>query len=137
MEILLRLLIIIVALSGFLAAFYIWRQKRRSEKLICPLNSDCEVVVHSRYSTLFGLPLEWLGFAYYLSVIVSQTLNFFLPVQLAVVQPLILWLTVAAFLFSLYLIYIQIIKLREWCAWCLLSAIFCTIIFLASIAIYS
>ena len=138
LEILLRLLILTVALGGFLVAFHIWRKKRRAEKLICPLNSNCEIVVHSRYSTFLGQPLESLGLVYYFLMIVSQTGSLLSPVwRASVLSSLILWLTIMAFIFSVYLLYIQAVKLREWCAWCLLSAIFCSIIFLVSLKIAS
>ncbi len=42
-------------------------------------------------------------------------------------------LTGAAFLFSLYLTFIQTFALREWCTWCLCSAALCLIIFSLSL----
>lgn len=134
---LLRLLIASVALGGFFIAFYIWRQKHRVETLVCPLHSNCETVIHSAYSTFLGLPLEWLGMFYYAVVAISYVSFLFSPAARALnLMLLISWVTVAAFLFSLYLTYIQAVKLREWCTWCLISALFCSIIFLASLAIY-
>ena len=44
-------------------------------------------------------------------------------------------ITVMATLFSFYLTYIQASKLKEWCTWCLISALLCSIIFLASLAL--
>ncbi len=125
---LLRWFIVLVALGGFAIAFYIRRKKTRAETLICPLHSNCETVIHSPYSTFLGWPLELWGMFYYALVTLSYIFFVLLPV--------ILWLTVFAFLFSLYLTYIQAVKLREWCTWCLISALFCSIIFLASLAIY-
>ncbi|MBI4090666.1 MAG: hypothetical protein HY422_01440, partial [Candidatus Komeilibacteria bacterium] len=58
---LLRLLIILVASGGFAVAFYIWRKKQHAEVLVCPLHSNCAVVIHSQYSTFLGFPLELWG----------------------------------------------------------------------------
>jgi len=139
MATLLHLLIIIVALGGWSIAFHIRRKKNRTEKLVCPLNSNCETVVHSRYSTFLGLPLEWWGLGYYsLIALAHLALLFSSPAPAILILPmLVLWLTVFAFLFSFYLTYVQAAKLHEWCAWCLISALFCSIIFLTSLAIYS
>lgn len=137
MAVLLRLLIILVALGGFAIAFYIRRKKLRAETLVCPLNSNCETVIHSAYSTFLGVPLEWLGMFYYAVVAVSYVSFIFSPAARAFnLTLLISWVTVMAFLFSLYLTYIQAVKLREWCTWCLISVLFCSIIFLASLALY-
>lgn len=137
MENLLRLLITVVALGGFFIAFYIWRQKHRAEALVCPLHSNCETVIYSAYSTFLGVPLELWGMGYYAAVSISYVSFIFLPAARAL-NPMLLisWVTVVAFLFSLYLTYVQAVKLREWCTWCLISALFCSIIFLASLAIY-
>ncbi|MBI2097416.1 MAG: vitamin K epoxide reductase family protein [Candidatus Vogelbacteria bacterium] len=137
MDNLLRLLIVVVALAGFAVAFYIWRQKRRAEGLVCPLHSNCAAVIHSQYSTFLGLPLELWGMGYYALVALTYLSFILAPAARALnLMHLISWLSVLAFLFSLYLTYIQAVKLREWCTWCLISALFCSIIFLTSLAIY-
>ena len=50
--------------------------------------------------------------------------------------PAVFWalaLTTAAFLFSLYLTFIQGFVLREWCEWCLVSAFLCAAIFILAL----
>ncbi|MBI2100623.1 MAG: vitamin K epoxide reductase family protein [Candidatus Vogelbacteria bacterium] len=137
MDNLLRFLIVATAGGGFAVAFYIWRQKRRAEALVCPLNSNCATVIHSQYSTFLSLPLELWGMAYYGLVVLTYLSLILSPAARALnLIPLISWLSVLAFLFSLYLTYIQAVKLREWCTWCLISALFCSIIFLTSLALY-
>ena len=134
---LLRLLIVLVAVGGFAVAFYIWRKKRRAEGLVCPLHSNCETVIHSQYSIFLGFPLELWGMGYYVLVALTYILFILAPAARALdLMLFISWLSILAFLFSLYLTYIQAVKLREWCTWCLISALFCSIIFLASLAIY-
>ena len=59
--------IIIVAIvgSGFLLARYIFIKKKRKEKIVCLLDSNCDIVVHSQYSTFLGVPLEVFGMIYF------------------------------------------------------------------------
>ena len=127
------LLIIFSAFGGFLIAFYIRHKKSSREVLVCPLNSNCEEVIHSDYSRFFGIPVEILGLLYYGVIAVSYGFIIGLPEY---VSPNLLYILFAlsggAFLFSLYLTFIQAFTLREWCTWCLTSAALSTIIFISS-----
>lgn len=125
------LLIISAALAGTALAAYIYRKKRTHKVLVCPLKADCESVVHSEYATFFGIPVELLGMAYYSLIAVSYAVIAAAPAVAA--SPLVfglLAITSAAFLFSLYLTFIQAFAIKQWCSWCLLSAGLCTLIFI-------
>lgn len=125
-----HIILIFAAFGGFLLSFYIRHKKRSHEKMTCPLDSDCDAVIYSEYSRFFGIPVEILGLLYYGLVAVSYALFLVIP---ALASPLVVFsvlaLTTAAFLFSLYLTFIQAFALKQWCAWCLMSAGLCTIIF--------
>jgi uncharacterized membrane protein len=128
--------IILAALGGFILAFYIRHKKQTHEKMVCPIGSDCDAVIYSEYSKFFGIPLEILGLFYYGLVAVGYALFLAFPV---LASPLavfgILTLTTAAFLFSLYLTFIQAFALKQWCTWCLMSAGICAIIFATALSI--
>lgn len=129
------LLIIFCAFGGFLIAFYIRHKKSSREVLVCPLNSNCETVIHSDFSKFFGVPVEVLGLLYYGLIAGSYGILLGLP---EISSPLFLYgllsVSAGAFLFSLYLTFIQAFTLREWCTWCLTSAMLSTVIFLSSAA---
>lgn len=122
------------AISGFGVSFYIFYTKKNKGQLVCPTGSDCNAVVKSRYSKFLGVPLEHLGMAYYFVVTASYaTLIFaqlFLPGYFV---SLLTGLTAFAFLFSLYLIFVQAFLLRQWCIWCLLSSGLSIIIFITAL----
>lgn len=124
------IILIFSAFGGFSLAFYIRHKKQTHEKMACPLDSDCDAVIYSRYSRLFGIPVEILGLFYYGLIAAGYALFLLFP---ALASPLavfgVLVITVAAFLFSIYLTFIQALALKQWCAWCLMSAGLCTIIF--------
>lgn len=128
-----HIILTIVGISGFSLANYIYRCKHKVKPLVCPLRSNCDEVVRSKYSKLFGIPLEVLGMVYYGFVTVIHALMIFMP-SLATNWELILGLVAssAAFLFSIYLTSIQAFVLKEWCTWCLTSATFCLIIFVTT-----
>jgi len=123
--------IIILALTGFLLAFYIYTTKRRGQKLICLIGEDCDKVVRSRWAEVFGIPNEIVGMLYYGLLAASYVaLGAFPMLRSGLIQS---GLTVAsgfAALFSLYLLGIQAFRLKEWCEWCIASTLISIIIFL-------
>lgn len=133
-----QLAIIGLAFGGAVVAFYIRQAKLEGEKLICLLDADCEAVVHSRYSTWFGVPLENFGLLYYVALIIFYGGSLFLPAlnQLRWVTALVSIASLGAASLSFYLIYVQLQKLQEWCTWCLLSSLFSILIFLATLGLW-
>lgn len=129
------LLIIFCAFGGFLISFYIRHKKSSREVLVCPLNSNCEEVIHSDFSKFFGIPVEIFGLLYYGFTAASYGFILAFP---GFAPPYFYYglvlASAAAFLFSLYLTFIQAFTLREWCTWCLTSAMLSTVIFLSSVA---
>lgn len=137
-DILTRVAIFILAVCGFLVARHIYKHKRKNAApLVCPIRFDCATVVNSDYSRLFGIPLEIYGMLYYALVTVGYMLLVFTPE--AIPEDLITVLIIAssfAFLFSLYLIGVQIFVLKKGCSWCIVSAVICLCIFLLTLSAY-
>jgi len=72
--------------------------------------------------------------AYYLIIISAYSVLIFAPHTLSTTMlSVVMALTAGAFLFSLYLLFAQAFLLRQWCIWCLLSAMLSIIIFIASL----
>lgn len=120
---------VMVAIVGFFLASYIYVKKKKKEKLVCLLDSDCDAVVHSQYSTFLGIPLEIYGVVYFafmalffLSVIISPQIY---SLYYMIIIPAIAF---GSFLFSVYLVFIQILLIKEWCMWCLASTAITTLL---------
>ena len=127
-------IVLIAATGGACLSLYIYLKKRRKQTLVCPIGSDCSSVIHSEYSRFLGFPLELLGFLYYISMAVSYSVFLTVPILKTPLGTFILvCVSGAAFLFSLYLTFIQGAVLKQWCTWCLFSATLTTIILLSSI----
>ncbi len=125
---------LVFGLAGFALASYIYIKKGNSEPLVCPLNGECDLVTQSRYSKFLGVPVEKLGMVYYTLVVAVYALHGFLPGLLSnTVMFLMTGVTIGAFVFSLYLIFIQAFVLRKWCTWCIFSACFSTFIFATAV----
>ncbi len=127
--------IVLAATGGLGVALYIYYTKKHGKQLVCPIGSDCNVVITSRYSKFLGVSLEYWGMFYYAVIIAAYVVLIFAPHLLSefFLSGLIM-LTAAAFLFSLYLLFVQAFLLRQWCIWCLLSAMLSIMIFIISLA---
>jgi uncharacterized membrane protein len=116
---------------GFLVAGHIYRKKKMvaAGPFTCPLNFDCAKVVTSRFSRLAGVPFEIWGMAYYGFIVASYGVLIFFPnFKTEEFSYGVFTTSIFAFLVSLYLTFVQAFRIREWCSWCLLSALFSTII---------
>lgn len=124
-------IIIFLGFGGFLIASYIRHHKKNiQEALICPLKANCDTVIHSDYSKFLGIPVENLGMAYYMLIAGGYGLLIIFPsLELPLVTSGLMFATVCAFVFSIYLTLIQAFALRNWCTWCLISAAICVAIF--------
>lgn len=128
-----KLCIIVLSIGGFALSAYIGRQKRSHKQMVCPLDSDCESVVTSEFSHFFGIPLEYIGMAYYGALALAYgAFALSADIHTPFVAFILLVLTTVALLFSGYLTSIQAFTLKEWCTWCLTSAALTAAIFLLS-----
>ena len=116
------IIIVAIAGSGFLLARYIFIKKKRKEKIVCLLDSNCDIVVHSQYSTFLGVPLEVFGMIYFALIGLFFIGSFFVAelnsFYFAVFIPII---TFGVFAFSIYLSAVQLLIIKQWCSWCLIS----------------
>src|SRR3989344_3245126 len=127
--------IIIAALGGFGVSANIYYAKRNKQQLVCPTGSDCNAVVTSKYSKFFGIPLEYLGMGYFLTVaLVYGSLIFDPTIIVGSGRLFLIMLSTAAFFFSSYLLFVQAFLLRQWCIWCILASMFSYTVFFMSLS---
>jgi uncharacterized membrane protein len=133
-----KLAIFALGVCGFLVARHIYKHKKPNQSpLVCPLKFDCHTVVHSDYSKLFGIPVEILGMLYYSLLAISYLFFLLTPTTLHIVYvTIVAVLSMIAFIFSLYLIGVQIFILKKGCFWCYVSALICVLVFSLNIFAY-
>ncbi len=124
---------LIFAAVGLIASSYIFWGRRKSKKLLCPFGMKCDLVVQSEYSKIFGIfSNEIIGMGYYLVILLTYL--FILTGPSVIPEVIIFELTLLssfAVLFSLYLLLIQTLALREYCFWCITSLLSSIGIFVA------
>ncbi len=113
-----QLLFIIV---GLFVAGYLSYLKLADAPAVCvesgPFN--CDVVLNSKYSDLAGIPIAYLGFSVYaligLLVALEKKHEFLRQYGSLIVFGIGLF----AWLFSMWLVYVQFVLLEAVCPWCL------------------
>jgi len=124
---------ITLAVAGIADAGYlVWKHySHKAEPLVCPLDHDCSKVTESRWSHLFGVRNEVLGLLFYASMLAAGIATFLLPA----IQTIFLFVTLstgAGLLFSLFLIWVEVYKIKDYCFYCLLSSLITALLFINS-----
>jgi uncharacterized membrane protein len=125
---------LVVGLAILVSGYLSWL-KLSHEIAVCIEGSvfDCGTVLNSAYSELGGIPIAWLGLAVNLIVVVlfvlEKRIEFFETYSPALVFGLLLF----AFLFSVYLVYVQAFLIQAYCPWCLSHEALITILFAMSV----
>jgi len=113
---------------GFLDASYLSIEHFLNRVPPCSLTHGCETVTNSVYSSLFGIPLALLGALYYLAIIIA--LVYYLDSRRPIVIKAVAGFTAFGFVFSLYLVYLQVAVIHAICQYCMLSALSSTALFI-------
>lgn len=86
----------------------------------CSVLGECETVLTSQYSVLWGVPTSLFGALYYLAVVVLSVLYFDTKRTEYIVAAM--GVVIAGFVFTLWLVYLQAFVIKAFCEYCLLSA---------------
>lgn len=121
--------IIAILISGYLSYL-----KITNEHAACLVGElfDCGTVLNSVYSEYQGIPIAWMGLA--VNIIILVTL--FLEPRISFVEeyavPFLFGLILAAFVISVYLVYLQAFVIGAYCPWCLSHEALVTVMFIAA-----
>jgi len=131
---------LLLVFLGLLVSGYLSYVKITNVPMVCPSGEgsafNCDVVQNSIYAYMpprSGIAIAWLGFGTYLVIgallLLQKRITFFqewgVPITFGVVT--------FAFLFSVYLVYVQAVLLRAFCMWCLIHEVIMTILFVVTV----
>jgi uncharacterized membrane protein len=130
-------LAIILTVIGLLVSIYMTIYKLTSNDSMCIGSGDCKTVNASRYSEVniagSRIPVAVLGvvgYAAILSVLLLERRLDFLQQNGSLA---FFGLSLMGFLFTLYLIYVEVALIRAYCPFCIASQSAMTLIFLLSV----
>ena len=124
-------LVILLAILGIFDTTYLTAEHYLGSPVYCPIGGECEEGLSSPYSTIYGIPLALFGAAFYfftlvLALIYQLNANRFL-LKLFFISSFF------AFIFSGWLVYLQLFVIKAICIYCVISAVNVTILFVISV----
>lgn len=126
-------LMVALIIVGLLVSIYMTIFKLTSNESMCIGSKDCSVVNASRYSEVNGIPVAVIGILGYASLL-SVTWLEKRPGFFRENGTMILFgLSLVGFLFTAYLVYVEIALLKAYCPFCITSQVSMTIIFFLSV----
>ena len=135
----LHTLMVLSIVFGLLVSGYLSYVKLTDVPMACVQGGafDCGKVQNSAYSEMLGIPIAWLGFGTYIvlgALVILRNRIVFLQEQ---GDLLIFGVALFAFVYSMWLVYVQVVLLEALCVWCLLHEINMTVFLLfASVRLY-
>lgn len=126
-------LFVLLCCLGITDVIYLLYKNRPTQNLVCPLNGNCHAVLESRWNRFLGIKNEYWGLLYYLSLLIVLGLSLFF-VEIVLDWKLVLILmTGLGVLYSFFLILVQVVKIKEYCFYCLMSAGVSLLLFVVSL----
>lgn len=90
---------------------------------------DCSTVLNSAYSELGGIPIAWLGLGTNFVILGLIALRNRVALLREFGTMLTFGVILFAFIYSVYLVYLQAFVIRAYCPWCLTHEVLITILF--------
>ena len=121
------------AILGLLVSIYMTIYKLTDNASMCIGNGGCSVVNNSIYAEVHGVPVAvigMIGYAALLAVFYLETRGGYFNENGTL---LLFGMALTGFLFTVWLIYVEIALIKALCPFCLTSQISMTIIFILSI----
>ncbi len=124
---------IALAILGTLVSVYMTIFKLTENNKMCLGNGGCSVVNSSSYSEVSGIPVALVGVGGYLAilaVLLIENRNKFFKQNGTLI---VFGLSLVGFLFTLYLIYVELALIHALCPFCVTSQITMTLLFILSV----
>ncbi len=123
---------LVLTLIGIGDAAYVARGNYTGAPLWCPILDGCNAVINSPYSRIFGVPMSYFGFIYYVFMFGLATRLAYEPGSKSLRFRVVLYAALGA-ISSAYFIYLQIGFIQAICSYCIISAIVSFLLLLAAL----
>jgi len=118
---------------GGLVSIYMTIFKLTENQSMCLGNGGCSVVNNSIYSEVYGIPVSVIGILGYAALVAALLLAQQGPFMEDNGLLVIFGLALVGFLFSAYLVYVEIALIHALCPFCITSQVSITVIFVISV----
>ncbi len=121
---------LVTSFAGFADSVYMSIIHLKGELPSCSVIEGCVEVAISSYSTIGPVPVALLGAGFYTLMLVMGIL--WLDIRKSWIFAYAPYLTVPAFLFSLWLLYLMVFVIESLCMYCLISSLSTTLLLFLS-----
>jgi uncharacterized membrane protein len=122
-----------LAVLGILVSVYMTIYKLTENPNMCLGNGGCSTVNSSRYAEIYGIPVAVFGIGGYLAILAllwMERRTSFLSENITLV---VFGLALIGFLFTLYLVYVELALIHALCPFCVTSQVTMTVLFALSV----
>jgi len=124
---------IVLSVLGLVDTVYLVYQHYKKKPLVCPLDHDCSVVTESKWNKIFFVRNDIIGLLFYLTVLIAILIQIFSPDLIPNLLLLITIATAFGLLTSIFLVYIQLKVIKDYCFYCMISAVINLLLFVNSV----
>jgi uncharacterized membrane protein len=122
-----------LAILGMLVSIYMTIYKLTENPNMCLGNGGCSVVNSSKYAEVYGIPVAVIGIGGYAAILLLLWLEPRFPFLTENGTLIVFGLALIGFLFTVYLIYVELALIHALCPFCVTSQITMTILFALSV----
>ena len=122
-----------LAVLGLLVSIYMTIFKLTENQSMCLGNGGCSVVNNSRFAEIYGVPVAVVGVAGYATILAELLLSRRSQFLQANETMITFGLALAGFLFTVYLIYVELALIHALCPFCITSQVSMTLLFALSV----
>ncbi|GIU68238.1 MAG: hypothetical protein KatS3mg001_088 [Candidatus Pacearchaeota archaeon] len=126
--------LIVLAFLGIIDSIFLIYKNTKKEAVVCPVGEPegCSAVLESKYSKIFFVKNEILGLLYYVFVFLLGIFLYFKfsSIFSFSIERILFFISLIALIFSSFLFYIQVKKIKKYCFYCIISALISLLIFL-------
>ncbi|HTO99813.1 MAG TPA: vitamin K epoxide reductase family protein [Anaerolineales bacterium] len=124
---------IALAALGLLVSIYMTVYKLTENPNMCMGNGGCSVVNSSKYAEIYGIPVAVVGMGGYVVILLLLLLEPRIPFLTDNGTMIVFGLALIGFLFTLYLVYVELALIHALCPFCVTSQITMTVLFILSV----
>jgi uncharacterized membrane protein len=124
---------VVLVVLGLLVSIYMTVYKLTSNDSMCLGSGDCSTVNASKYADVNGIPVAVIGAIGYLAILAVLFFENRNPFFKQNGTLLIFGMALTGFLFTVWLIYVEIALLKALCPFCVTSQVSMTIIFILAV----
>lgn len=122
-----------LSLIGLAISLYLTYIYTSGRVAICLTGGGCDVVQHSPFAWILGIPIPTLGAGAYFLLILLALLGARKGERQATYVLALFGVSLVGLLFSAYLTYVELFIIRAICSWCVISAVIQLVVFLLAV----